>query len=212
MPAPATMTQICCFAKTERGHLGSPEPEPDGRDGAPEHDGPLGSLPVEYPSADLGRDHEAEEEEEEEDPGLRGRLVQRDLGVLAGEEEDGDEGHHGDQQHDVLDGERPGSGRSSTWMSGDVGAQLDQDEDADDDQAADDADPGPRIAPPPQHRLLQAEDAQPDPGRDEHGAPVVDRGPSGTRVLGFETAIRTSAMRATGMFTQKMARQVHWVR
>ena len=31
-------------------------------------------------------------------------------------------------------------------------------------------------------------------------------------VFGFETAISTSAMRATGMLTQKMARQVHWVR
>ena len=33
------------------------------------------------------------------------------------------------------------------------------------------------IAPAPEHRLLQAEDAQPDAGRDEHGAPVVDRRP-----------------------------------
>ena len=31
-------------------------------------------------------------------------------------------------------------------------------------------------------------------------------------VLGFETAMRTRAMMATGMLTQKMARQVHWVR
>jgi hypothetical protein len=31
--------------------------------------------------------------------------MEGDLRVLAGEEEDGDEGHHGDQQDDVLDRE-----------------------------------------------------------------------------------------------------------
>ena len=31
-------------------------------------------------------------------------------------------------------------------------------------------------------------------------------------VAGLETTISTSAMIATGMFTQKIARHVHWVR
>ena len=31
-------------------------------------------------------------------------------------------------------------------------------------------------------------------------------------VVGFEIAISTSATIATGMLTQKIARQVHWVR
>ena len=31
-------------------------------------------------------------------------------------------------------------------------------------------------------------------------------------VTGLEMAMRASAMSATGMLTQKMARQVHWVR
>ena len=51
---------------------------------------------------------------------------------------------------------------------------LDPDEDDDHEEPSDDAGPRPRVAPTPQHRLLQSEDAQPDPDRDEHGAAVVD--------------------------------------
>ena len=36
--------------------------------------------------------------------------------------------------------------------------------------------------------------------------------PAGTACLGFDTAIKANAIRATGMFTQKIARQVHSVR
>ena len=58
-----------------------------------------------------------------------------------------------------------------------LGAELGQDEDHEDGEPANDADPGPGVAPAPQHGLLQAEDAEPDAGGDEDGAPVVDRGP-----------------------------------
>ena len=136
--------------------------------------------------------------------------MQRDLRVLAGEEEDGDERHHGDQQDDVLDGE----GADAEDVDLDqrrLRAQFDDDEDADDDQAGDDADPGARIAPPPKNGLLQAEDAQADAAGDEHGAEVVDRG---LPVLGLGLGDSDEDQRddGTGMFTQKMARQVHWVR
>ena len=98
------MTQICCFPKDSVVRLGGPEIEADRRNGAADDHGSFRPLAVEHPSPDLRQDDEADEEVQEEDARARGRVVQRDLGVLTGEEEDGDERHHGDEEHDVLDG------------------------------------------------------------------------------------------------------------
>ena len=90
------------LAEAQGRRLRGPQTEADRGDGTADHDGPLGPLPVEHAAADLGGDHEADEEVQEEESGFGRRLVQRDLRILAGKEEDRDEGHHGDHQHDVL--------------------------------------------------------------------------------------------------------------
>ena len=92
--------------EVQAGDLAGPQVEADGRDRAAEHDGALGADPVEHPPADLRGDHEADEEVQDVDAGVRGRLAERDLRVLAGEEEHRDEHQHRDPEHDVLDEER----------------------------------------------------------------------------------------------------------
>ena len=79
------------------------------------------------------------------------------------------------------------------------------------DGARRDADADAGLLQPQMRRLLETEHAQADAGRDQHQTAVVH---PGRPVLGtgFEMAIRTRAMRATGMLTQKMARHVHSVR
>ena len=52
---------------------------------------------------------------------------------------------------------------------------------------------------------------RPDAGHDQDQAAVVHRRVA-VLVDGLDTAIRVSAMSATGMLIQKIARQVHWIR
>jgi hypothetical protein len=63
-----------------------------------------------------------------------------------------------------------------------------------------------RVAPAPQARLLEPEHAQPDPGDDQRQAPVVHLAGRAS-FGGLEMAISASAIRATGMLIQKIARQ-----
>ena len=107
MPAPARMMYHCWVPKLSWVTFPAHRAKPDRGQGAAEHHRALGPAPVEHPPADLRGHHEADEEVQEEQPGLRGRLAQGDLGVLAGEEEHRDEGQHGDAEDEVLDQERP---------------------------------------------------------------------------------------------------------
>jgi hypothetical protein len=104
--------------------------------------------PVEHAPADLGGDHEADEEVEQEQTGLRGRLAQGDLGVLAGEEEHRDEGQHGDAEDEVLDQEGPDP-EDAHLHEGRPGAELDEVEHDQEDQAGGDAQADGRVAPTP---------------------------------------------------------------
>ena len=93
-----------------------------------------------------------------------------------------------------------------------LGALLDEVEDHQQHRA--DHDAGDRAgSPQPQmRRLLESEHAEGDPGGDQHQPAVVHPGRPVVGLTGLETSIRTRAMIATGMLTQKIARQVHWVR
>ena len=107
MPAPATITQICCLPKFSVVALEAQRPKPTAAMAQPRTTARLAPSRSSMRPPTWAQDDEAEEEEEEEDAGLRGRLVQGDLRVLAGEEEDRDERHHGDQEHEVLHREGP---------------------------------------------------------------------------------------------------------
>ena len=50
------------------------------------------------------------------------------------------------------------------------------------------------------------------PDRDQHRAEPVDPLPAARAVWTPASKVSTSAMIATGMLIQKIARQVHWVR
>ena len=191
MPAPATMTQICCLEKLSVVALEAQKPKPTAAMAHPKTTARLAPFAVEHPAAHLGEDDEPDEEEQQEHAGLRRRLVQGDLCVLAGEEEHRDEGHHRDEQHEVLHGEGPDAEDRHLDERG-LRVQLDEHEEADDHQAGDDADPGPRVAPAPENGLLEPEDAQPDPCCDEDRAAVVDRRPP---VLGLRLRDRDQDQR-----------------
>ena len=62
-----------------------------------------------------------------------------------------------------------------------LGALLDEVEDDEQREAGGDAQPDRGVAPAPDRRLLEAEDAQADAGRDQHEPAVVHPGRRGTR-------------------------------
>ncbi len=106
MPAPARMMYHCWVLKSRPVTFPAHSQNPTALSAQPSTTGPLGADPVEHPPADLRRDDEADEEVQDVEAGLRRRLAERDLGVLAGEEEHRDEHQHRDREHDVLDEER----------------------------------------------------------------------------------------------------------
>ena len=176
MPAPATMTQICCFEKRERRDLGGPEAEAHRGDGAPEDHGPLGPLAVEDAAADLGRTTKPMKKNSRKMPAFEAVSCSAICAYSLAKKKTG--------MNAIMAINKTrfstAKGRMrkiSTLMSGDSVRSSTRTKTPMIDQAGDDADPRPGIAPPPGHRLLQAEDAQPDTGRDEHRPPVVDRGP-----------------------------------
>ena len=99
-----------------------------------------------------------------------------------------------------------------TWISGDAVRCSTPIEDHQQDEAGGDREADPRVVPAPDRRLLEAEDAEPHAGRDQDQAAVVHPCRRGTRSPAWTIAIRMSAISATGMLTQKIARQVHSVR
>src|SRR5437588_3151549 len=83
-------------------HLRSPQVERDRGHGAAEDDRGPGAAAVEDSATPLGRDREAAEEHEQEQTGALRALPERDLGVEAGEEEQGDEADREQEQHHVV--------------------------------------------------------------------------------------------------------------
>ena len=107
MPAPARTTNQICEPKSRLVTLSPQSQNPTAASAQPRHDRPLRADPVEHPPADLRGDDEADEEVQEDEARRGRRLAERDLRVLAGEEEHRDEDEHRDPEHDVLDHERP---------------------------------------------------------------------------------------------------------
>ena len=96
------------LADRERVDPAGPQREPDAGQRAAQHDGPTGADPVEHPAADL-RGDDVSDEEVQQRQARRGRLLaQRDLRVLAGEEEHRHEHRHRQSEDHVLRGERRG--------------------------------------------------------------------------------------------------------
>ena len=102
------MTMYGHCAPTDRSViLRGPEIQTHGAHRAAHHDRHLGTDPVEEPAADLRGDGEAGEEDQQVGAGVRRRPTQRQLRVHAGEEEQRDEHHLTEEEHPVLDRERP---------------------------------------------------------------------------------------------------------
>ena len=100
--------------------------KPTAASAQPSTTGRLAPTAVEHPAADLRGDDEAEEEVQEEEARRRRRLAERDLRVLAGEEEDRDERRASRRR---ARGSRPGtagSRRCARRISGDGGPQLER--------------------------------------------------------------------------------------
>ena len=194
--------------------LPAPQVEPDRGQRRSRARRPAWRRPVQHPPADLRGDHEAEEEDTAgTGPRLGGRLAQRDLRVLAGEEEDRDEHEHRAGQDDVLDEERPdpedaGPGSAAPRVRSST-KQNTTSSTAPTTIAARSC----GLAPAPQRRLLEAEDAQGDARRRSAPARGSPSGPACASVDRLRHARSgSSAMIATGMLTQKIARHVHSVR
>ena len=198
-------------AELEPGHLAGPEPEADRGQDASEHDRPLRADPVEHPAADLGGDDEAEEEVEEHQARRRRRLAEAICAYSLAKKKTGT------KTSIAMPSTRFSTRNGRIRKISDLdqrrgGTQLDQREHDEERRADDDAAEIARVAPAPDRRLLEPEDAQPDAGRDQPRAPVVHaRGPEVG--AGFDERDQDERdRRATGMLTQKMARQVHCVR
>ncbi len=149
IPAPATITQILCWSKDRDVTFEAQMPKPTAASAHPSTTARLAPCRSSMRPPTWAMTTKPMKKKSRKSPGLRRSLVQGDLCVLAGEEEDGDEGHHGDQQHDVLHRERTDP-EDRDLNEGRRRPEFDQDEHADDRQADDDADPGPGVAPAPQ--------------------------------------------------------------
>ena len=117
---------------------------------------------VEHAPADLRGHDEPEEEIEQHEARGRRRLAQRELRVLAREEEDRDEHEVRGPEHEVLDEERADAEDPHVDQRR-LRPPLEEEEDDEQRRADDDERDRAGIGPAPRRRLLEPGDAQRDP-------------------------------------------------
>ena len=107
MPAPARMTYHTCVPKFSWVTLPAHSSKPTAASTQPTTTGRLAPRRSSMRPPTWEATTKPRKKYRRYEAGLRGRLAQCDLGVLAGEEEHGDEHEHGDAQDEVLDQEGP---------------------------------------------------------------------------------------------------------
>ncbi len=105
MPGPGRITNQSCLLNWRSVTLPAQRAKPTAASAQPSDDRPLGSDAIEHPPADLGGDTNPRKKYSSTRLASDGDLPEADLGVLAGEEEDGDEDDHRDPEYEVLDQE-----------------------------------------------------------------------------------------------------------
>ena len=141
---------------------------------APGHHRRPGAAGVENAPAELRSGAEAGEEDQQVEPGLRGVLAERDLGVQAGEEEERHEGHRHEKEQGVVHRE-PAAAEDAHLNQRVRRPQLEQHEGRQEGDTGDDAHPGERVAPAPGARLLKAEHRERHPRGHQHRPAQVER-------------------------------------